>query len=202
MTVGDMIQLSAMCLLVIVTGIYAWRTYVISKAAKEQVEEIRLQRLAARPFVVPDIDIHYYQKSYINNMREIAQGIFPVIITNVGTESAIELEIVLELPIKGDSHNQSGTTREHMSEKLPLLLQGATWRDELSYVSGVDDEGEPIFSQPPPTGLYDLKVRFKSATYPRDSPLLEVTLPFELRFIKGVWWRIERHKLIHNLANS
>ncbi len=61
MTTSDVIQIALMGLLVVVTGIYAWRTHVISKATREQadasiqaVEEMRNARYDA---VRPVIDI-------------------------------------------------------------------------------------------------------------------------------------------------
>ena len=36
MTVSDLIQIILMGLLVVVTGIYAWRTFAISKATEKQ----------------------------------------------------------------------------------------------------------------------------------------------------------------------
>ncbi|MFH0769418.1 MAG: hypothetical protein V1932_07650 [Chloroflexota bacterium] len=60
MTITDWIQAISMLILVTVTGIYAWRTHVISKATEKQAdasvkmaEEMREQRLSeARPYIL------------------------------------------------------------------------------------------------------------------------------------------------------
>ena len=99
MTISDLIQIILMGLLVIVTGIYAWRTFTISKASKKQAEasvrmaeEMREQR---RPIVVQEAiepkgaaisfgdaeDIEITPSDYFQ-------------IRNVGNGPAIELEIL------------------------------------------------------------------------------------------------------------
>jgi len=56
MTTGELIQVIPMGLLVLVTGIYAWRTFAISKAAEKQATEIREQRYSeSLPLLAPDI---------------------------------------------------------------------------------------------------------------------------------------------------
>ena len=53
MTTTDWVQAVSMIVLVIVTGIYAWRTHVISKATKEQAEEMKEQRImTSRPVII------------------------------------------------------------------------------------------------------------------------------------------------------
>ncbi len=87
MTTTDWVQAVSMIVLVIVTGIYAWRTHVISKATKEQAEEMKGQRLmASRPIIVqraisypePPEGYEYYFEIF-----------------NDGNVPAIELEIIL-----------------------------------------------------------------------------------------------------------
>ncbi|MFC1986952.1 hypothetical protein ACFLVH_00145 [Chloroflexota bacterium] len=100
MTDSDIIQIVLMGLLVIVTGIYAWRTHVMSKATSKQAdasvkmaEEMREQR---RPIVVQEAiepkgaaisfgdaeDIEITPSDYFQ-------------IHNIGNVPAIELEIIL-----------------------------------------------------------------------------------------------------------
>jgi hypothetical protein len=60
MTVSDLIQIILMGLLVVITGIYAWRTFSISNGTKKQAdasvkmaEEMREQRvIASRPVII------------------------------------------------------------------------------------------------------------------------------------------------------
>lgn len=100
MTISDLIQIILMGLLVVVTGVYAWRTFAISKATRKQAdtsvkmaEEMREQR---RPIVVQEAiepkgtafslgdgeDIEHNPSDYFQ-------------IRNVGNGPAIELQIVL-----------------------------------------------------------------------------------------------------------
>ncbi len=180
MTITDWIQAIqaiSMVVLVVITGIYAWQT-------RKTVRELRLQRLASKPVVIPDIDLHFGQKDLTEKMEDIAQSDFPVVLTNVGAAAAIELELFLKTP-RNDS----------VSAKLPLLLPGGSWRSELTYVYDFTEGGEPIFSMPPPEGLYELKVTFKPATSRPNTEFSEVTLPFDLHWKYGAFWRIERHEL-------
>lgn len=94
MTATDWIQAISMIVLVIVTGIYAWRTHVMSKATKEQAEasmimaeETREQRITeSRPIII--------QKAVLNDV--IAPGFSDQFeIYNAGNGPAVELEIIL-----------------------------------------------------------------------------------------------------------
>jgi len=204
--------------LAIYTSIYAWHTRKMANEMREQAqatreqlkviqeqaeatkkqaeasmkmaEEMKLQRLAARPFVIPDIDIYFSHSSHIEKMKELAESEFPIILTNVGTAAAIELELSLKAP---DDDNYAYT-------RLPLLLPGAEWKSTLTYVWDYDDEKHPIFNMPPHEGFYELKVTFKSAVSQTTTQLSEVTLPFDLQWSKqGYWWNIKRHNLKQNI---
>ena len=131
MTITDWIQASSMVVLVGVTIFYAWQ-------ARRTVSEMKLQRLSAKPVVVPDIDIHFEQKDFTEKTDDLLQGAFPLVLTNVGTAAAIELELLLITP-----------SNVILSSKLPLLLPGASWRRKLPFVSDFTDEGEPIFTTAP-----------------------------------------------------
>ena len=157
------------------TIFYAMRTSDIAEATREQAKEMRERRLAAKPVLIPDID--FEKGSYDNVMKSIAQGDFPVAVTNVGTQAAIEIEVTMKGPDEkiGNSY------------KLPLLLPGATWKSIFVYVNEFDESGEPIFGLPPPEGLYELGVTFKPAT--SDNALFsEVSLPFELRWSRKPYY--------------
>jgi hypothetical protein len=184
MTITDWIQATAMVVLVCATIFYAWQT-------RRTVREMELQRLAAKPVVIPDINIRFGQTfvEYSNTMMDLAQGDFPVILTNVGTATAIELELSLKLP-----------QNDFISTKLPLLLPGASWKSNLSYVSDFDKAGEPIFGLPPPEGHYELKATSRSSDSPQR---FEITLPFDLHCSKGgAFWRIKRDKIYYKLLEA
>ena len=74
MTITDWIQAISMVVLVVVTGIYAWRTHVISKATKAQAdasvkmaEEMRAQR---HDTVRPVIDFKFSESYPIMAEKE------------------------------------------------------------------------------------------------------------------------------------
>jgi len=100
MTASDVIQVVLMSLLVVVTGIYAWRTHVISRATKEQAnasvkmaEEMREQR---RPIVVPKA-FPAIGVPYQASVEEIAKHVYSDYfeIYNKGNSPAIDLEVLL-----------------------------------------------------------------------------------------------------------
>jgi len=100
MTNSDLIQIILMGLLVIVTGIYAWRTFTISKASKKQAdasvkmaEEMREQR---RPIVVQKVvpaKSVPYKLAAEDITKSISSDYFEI--HNEGYGPAIELEILL-----------------------------------------------------------------------------------------------------------
>jgi len=88
MTTGELIQVILMGLLVVVTGVYAWRTFAISKATKKQAQEMREQRvMASRPLLIQK-SVHEKDiwegstKDYFSHFE----------ISNVGNTPAIEVE--------------------------------------------------------------------------------------------------------------
>jgi len=90
MTCSDLIQIILMGLLVVVTGIYAWRTHVISKATREQAdasvkmaEEIEKQRYSeSLPLLVPDIT----RSSIVDQNLEPNEVDYATLQTGVGLE--------------------------------------------------------------------------------------------------------------------
>ena len=114
MTVSDLIQIILMGLLVVITGIYAWRTFAISNATKKQAdasvkmaEETREQRvMASRPVII--------QKAVVETETELATfgskdwfSYFEVY--NAGNGPAIEVEISLLNKEKTPIHSQRET---------------------------------------------------------------------------------------------
>ena len=91
MTVTDWIQAISMLILVVVTGIYAWRTFTISKSTEKQAKEMKEQRVtASRPVVVQkavhEKDIYEGStKDYFSHFEAY----------NKGNGPAIEVEISL-----------------------------------------------------------------------------------------------------------
>lgn len=179
MIAAAVVQSVAILVLVVVTIYYARQT-------RRMAEEMRLQRLAARPFVVPNI------RDYDYDQKNIAQGTIPVNITNVGTAAAVELELYLKSP-----------TNNTISSKLPLLLPNNEWPILFSYTDEFSKEGEPVYGLPPPEGLWELKVTFKSTVDHPGSEPSEVILPVDLYWAgEGSLWKIKRHELKRKLANA
>jgi len=175
----------------------------ISRFTKEQAEEMRLQRLAAKPFVVPDIEIKPHTELLVDEGNLTPHVVFPISITNVGKEAAIELEVSLKLP--EEVNTVENAKYDFNSEKLPLLMQNAIWKHEFFYFIYEDKPKESLIETHPPEGLYELKVSFKSPSSDSNTPPSEITLPFNLSWPhRGVWWsiRIERRKLIYNFADN
>ena len=199
----EVVHLIAITALVLVTAIYVLRTREIAKFTKEQAEEMRLQRLAAKPFVVPDIDINTSTQLFAELSELIHSVKFPVSVTNVGKESAIELHVSLELPVEiNTAQNQK---YDYLTAKIPLLPQDSTWTHELFYFAYDNETEEALRKSNPPDGLYNLKVSFKSPSSPSDTPPSEITLPFSLSWRdRKVWWtiQIEKDNLIYNLADN
>jgi len=99
MTCSDLIQVLLMGLLVVITGIYAWRTHVISKATKEQAnasvkmaEEMREQRImASRPVIIQKA-VH---EQRADALARPAEAFSHFEIYNAGNGPAIEVEVSL-----------------------------------------------------------------------------------------------------------
>ena len=94
MTTGELIQVILMGLLVVITGIYAWRTFAISNATKRQAdasvkmaEEMKEQRvLTSRPVIIQKaVPVEFIGDGFSDEFE----------ICNAGNGPAIELEILL-----------------------------------------------------------------------------------------------------------
>ncbi len=96
-THAQLITAISMVALFVVTGIYAWRTHVISKAAEKQAEEMRQQRLSAsQPVVWPMI-------------QGLSTNALEVVFENIGNGPALDVDIYLgrgEEPIIKDSEHR------------------------------------------------------------------------------------------------
>ncbi len=116
MTASDVIQIVLMGLLVVVTGIYAWRTHVISKASAKQAEatvrmaeEMRQQR---RPMIVLTV-VHK------KDVYESTSDLFVRFeITNVGMTPAIEIETSLMVDKRDYRHSERET---HLTNDRPPI---------------------------------------------------------------------------------
>ncbi|MFH1638799.1 MAG: hypothetical protein ABIB93_00545 [Chloroflexota bacterium] len=97
MTLTDWIQAVSMVVLVGVTIVYVLLTRSISKAAKEQAEEMREQRLSeARPYLLLRLDLN---KNELLQWEECQGNSYPtefmIAIHNAGSGPAINLEAAL-----------------------------------------------------------------------------------------------------------
>ena len=123
MTITDWIQAISMLVLVVITGIYAWGTYVISKATKNQAEasvkmaeEMREQRLDS---VRPVIDIQWQQKHNSQtgkaapNVSELKSSGLPCVLKNIGLGPAIDVYYFLQ--------HHSG---DHLRHDVGILVVG------------------------------------------------------------------------------
>jgi len=88
MTPSDVIQIVLMGLLVVVTGIYAWRTFAISNAAKEQADSSVKMAEASQAALRPIINIHH--ANLASNDKQIL-----VLYKNLGPGPALKLEFYL-----------------------------------------------------------------------------------------------------------
>ncbi len=123
MTMGELIQVILMGLLVVVTGIYAWRTHVISNAAKKQTDEMREQRLSeARPYLLLRLKDSAVQWNNIEPDKQHRPIDFQMIIHNAGKGPAIKLHAALWHPYK--SH--------FVGENKGYLLSGDEWETTIS----------------------------------------------------------------------
>jgi len=177
-------------------------TAEIAKFTKEQANEMRLQRLAEKPFVVPDINIepgYTFVKEFVKGL-EIKHVEFPVAITNAGKEAAVELELSLKLPLEPPKEDGFYGL---LSVKMPLLMPGTTWKGLLTYAPPTPEEGDELENLHPPEGQYELKVCFRPISSLETKPST-ISLIFSLSFITVAKKRIlpmvrlERHKLIQN----
>jgi len=101
MTITDWIQAISMVVLAIITGIYAWRTHVMSKAAREQAdasmtmaEQMRKQRYSeSLPLLIPTVTKNWNTQGLKSNeipYEYLQTGIgIKVVWRNVGKGTAI-----------------------------------------------------------------------------------------------------------------
>ena len=139
MTVSDLIQIILMGLLIAITGIYVWRTHVISKATKEQAgasvkmaEKMEEQLLSeARPYLLIRLAHEIVQWDNTEDGKQRPTE-FPVTIRNEGKGPAIEVEASLWHPQKVHPHDSKG-----------YLAPGEEWQTTVSRLDvGIPREGE------------------------------------------------------------
>jgi len=127
MTTSDLIQIILMGSLVVVTGIYVWRTFAISNAAKKQAtasvkmaEEMREQRIMASRPVIIEKAVH--KTEYKTEYKDVPYLVSKVLrrtavsdhfshfeVYNAGNGPAIELIISLLNKEKASMHSQRKT---------------------------------------------------------------------------------------------
>ena len=101
MTVSELLQIILMVVLVVITGIYAWRTHVISKATKQQADasvkmadEMKEQILSeARPYLLLRLTDEYLQWKDGTGGKSVEE--FSVTVFNGGKGPARNLEASL-----------------------------------------------------------------------------------------------------------
>lgn len=104
MTTGELIQVILMGLLVVVTGIYAWRTFAISKgterqaqASVEMVKEMREQRMSeAQPYLLLKLEDEPHQREGAPKFTEKADNnMLRITVLNAGKGPAINLRAAI-----------------------------------------------------------------------------------------------------------
>ena len=137
MTTTELIQVILMGLLVVITGIYAWRTFTISKgterqaqASVEMAEEMKEQRYDA---VRPVVDIQKQVGSGLDFAREEIAALkgelpqpqaLPCKLRNIGPGPAIDVYSFIEYPIGAHSRWYFGTiaTGDELVPPAPLAV--------------------------------------------------------------------------------
>jgi len=127
MTTGELTQVILMALLVVVTSIYAWRTFAISSATRKQadasvkmVEEMREQRLSeARPYLLIRLADEFVQ--WDNTEQGKRPTKFQVTIRNVGKGPAKNLWAAMW-----------GTMKVYFGDRKGYLAPDEEWKTDIS----------------------------------------------------------------------
>jgi len=130
MTISDLIQIILMGLLVVITAIYVWRTFAISKATRRQAdasvkmaEKMEEQLLSeARPYLLIRLAGEVVQ--WDNTEQDKRPSEFGVTIRNVGKGPAINLRAAMWHPMK-----------THFGDNKGYLAPGEEWQVAISRVS-------------------------------------------------------------------
>ncbi len=141
MTTGELIQVILMGLLVVVTGIYAWRTFAISNATKKQAnasvkmaKEMRQQTImSSRPWII--------QKAVTDKVipSELASDHFEIY--NAGNGTAIEVQVSLLL-------QREPPYEAHNAERVGFLRAGdIPFRFDTTFPPGVANSTFYIVSE-------------------------------------------------------
>ena len=127
MTVTDWIQAISMVILVIITGIYVWRTHVISKASEKQARaSVKMAEGMARPVIDFKRDT-----AKTDGHREILEGLatssknvslgLSCILCNVGVGTAIDVRSFIQHPQDGRLPWEFGTIESRGKTKREVL---------------------------------------------------------------------------------
>ncbi|MGD9116624.1 MAG: hypothetical protein PVJ61_05545 [Dehalococcoidia bacterium] len=129
MTNGELASIALTGVLVIITGIYAWRTFAISNAAKKQAEEMRAQRYDT---VRPVIDIKRdTAKTDINRRtlethaalsKETSHGL-SCTLHNIGLGPAIDLYSFIQTPSGRQRYDFGTLEKGGKTERMVLSMK-------------------------------------------------------------------------------
>lgn len=140
MTITDWIQAISMLILVVVTCIYAWRTFAISKATKQQADASmemantsKEQLLSeAKPYLILRLAHEVVQWNGIDLGNNPLQE-FQVTMRNVGKGPAVNI-------LAGLWHR----TEPHEISGKGYLKSGEEWQADIVRVyTGIDEHGNP-----------------------------------------------------------
>jgi hypothetical protein len=138
MTITDWIQAVSMVLLAVVTGIYAWRTHVMSKAAREQANaSVKMADGLARPVIDFKRDTAKTDRQRIDSElyaaihEETSHGL-SCILCNVGVSSAIDVRSFIQHPERGRLPFEFGTIESRVkTERWIVSISHESNRIEL-----------------------------------------------------------------------
>ena len=146
MTVGEWFQMWGQIVLagvlVVITGIYAWRTYAISKAMSKQAdanlimaEEVKEQARALKETVSvsvrPFLSIKVFRMARGENKSSAPREI-DVEIQNTGKGTARNIEVTCAC---------SAASIDYTEEQVPFLEAGDKWQISLNRMSRYSDTG-------------------------------------------------------------
>jgi len=115
MTTSELVQIILMGLLVVITGIYAWRTFAISNASKKQANASVKMAEEMRNARSPSITIQWGGAD--RNNRKISANL-----ENEGFGSALNLKCYLTHKEFDFNHKSSVYTTFKVGQKYPLSL--------------------------------------------------------------------------------
>ncbi len=177
MTVTDWIQAISMLILVVVTGIYAWRTFTISKSTEKQAKEMKEQRVtASRPVVVQkavhEKDIYEGStKDYFSHFEAY----------NAGNGPAIEVEISLLNKEKTPIHYQRETFIRAGEPPIEFFPSELTSREKSTFYLVCEYQG--ILSQGTRKTWYQTWLPFETVKSSKEGRIYVIAGELEFREI-------------------